>query len=361
MARARRWRRLRCARGALVAALVLAAAPLGANERVTGGASGFTIVAVGDIMLGGTAAPELERYGYDYPFVHVRRYLARADLAFGNLEGPLTERGTPFAKEYVFRSPPQQVAPALARAGFDVLALANNHSMDYGVEGLRDTVAALERAGIAYAGAGESLAAARRPALLEVAGARVALLAYSLTFPEEFWAGPARPGSAFGHERHVRADVATARTRADVVLVSFHWGREGTTELRDYQRQLGRAAIEAGAAAVFGHHPHVLQGVERYRDGLIFYSLGNFVFGSYSRTATRSAIAELRVRDGRVRQARLYPISVDNVALVFQPRPLTGAEADAVVQELQRLSWELGTPVYNRDGVALLELGADGP
>ena len=349
---------LHAARGLVLAALVAAGAQAAADATVPGEAPALTIVAVGDIMLGGTAAPELERHGYDYPFVHVRRLVAGADLAFGNLEGPLTAGGAAFAKQYVFRSPPERVAPALARAGFDVVALANNHSMDYGVEGLRETLAALARAGIGHAGAGESLAAARQPAVLTVKNVRVAVLAYSLTFPEEFWAGAARPGSAFGHERHVRADVAAAYRRADVVLVSFHWGREGTTELRDYQRKLGRAAIDAGAAAVLGHHPHVLQGVERYRDGVILYSLGNFVFGSYSRTATRSAVAELEVRDGRVRRVRLHPINVDNVAVVFQPYPLAGIEADAVVQELQRLSWELGTPVYNRGGVAVLELAA---
>ncbi|HEX7044663.1 MAG TPA: CapA family protein [Burkholderiales bacterium] len=356
--------RKRVARGAVewVCAILLLAA-VSANAAEGGGqelpVGVLTVAAVGDIMLGGTAAPELERFGYDYPFARVGELLRAADIAFGNLEGPLTEHGTPHAKQYVFRSPPERVAPALARAGFDVVALANNHSLDYGVEGLRDTLAALERVGIRYAGAGENLAAARRPALLEARGVRVAVLAYSLTFPEEFWATAQSPGTAFGHEEHVRADVAAARRRADVVLVSFHWGREGTTELRDYQRKLGHAAIEAGAAAVFGHHPHVLQGVERYREGVILYSLGNFVFGSYSRTAVRSAIAFLEIAGGRVRELRLQPINVKNVEVVFQPQLLRGVEADETVRALQDLSLALGTALENRDGVAVLRLVGD--
>lgn len=315
------------------------------------------VVAVGDIMLGGSAAPELHHRGYDYPFERVRGLLAGAHVVFGNLEGPLTARGTPVPdKQYVFRSPPQLVAPALRRAGFNVLSLANNHILDYGVEGLADTMAALDAAGIRYAGAGPDARAARRAAIVEAGGARVAVLAYSLTFPESFWAGPDRPGTAFGHAEHVQADVRAARREADLVLVSFHWGREGSTELRDYQPMLARAAIDAGAHAVLGHHPHVLQGVERYRHGVILYSLGNFVFGSYSPSAQRSVVAELRFRAGRLAGLRLTPINVKNAEVVFQPQPLAGRAAEEVVAHLQQLSAALGTVLAAHDGVAVLEM-----
>lgn len=317
----------------------------------------ITLAAVGDIMLGGTATQELAQFGYDYPFERVAALLRGASLTFGNLEGPLTKGGEAAKnKKYVFRSPPERVAPALARAGFDVVSLANNHSMDYGVEGMRDTMRALTDAGIRYTGAGENLAAARQPALLDVEGERVAVLAYSLTFPEEFWATETQPGTPFGHEHQVRSDIARARAKAGVVIVSFHWGQEGTSELRDYQRKLGRAAIEAGATVVVGHHPHVLQGVERYRDGLILYSLGNFVFGSYSREATRSAIAVLSIAQDRVRELRMHPINVKNAEVVFQPHLLTGTAADEVVEQLQRMSQPLGVAFENRGGVAVFNL-----
>jgi len=334
-------------------ALLAVALKLGAE---TPAVKTTTVVAVGDIMLGGTAGPELARFGYDYPFTHVTELLRRGQVVFGNLEGPLTKRGSAASKQYVFRSPPDLVAPALARAGFNVVSLANNHSMDYGVDGLRDTVGALARAGIRHAGAGENLSSAREPAIVETNGVRVAVLAYSLTFPEEFWAGPDKPGSAFGHEHQVRADVAAAKQRADIVLVSFHWGREGTVEPRDYQIKLGHAAIEAGAAAVMGHHPHLLQGIARYRDGVILYSLGNFVFGSYSKDAARSAIAELQFENGRVSEVKLYPINVFNPDVVFQPYVLKDKAADEVVAELQRLSQPLGAVVENRAGVAVISL-----
>ena len=330
-----------------------------ADEPAAKKPSELTIAAVGDIMLGGTATPELEQFGYDYPFEHVREWLTKADVAFGNLEGPLTDRGESATnKQFVFRSPPEKVAGALARAGIRVVSLANNHSMDYGTVGLSDTMRVLDQAGIRYAGAGDSLAAARRPAVIDVNGTRVAFLAYSLTFPPEFWATPKTPGTPFGHEDHVRADIAAARKRADVVIVSFHWGREGTTVLRDYQALLGRAAIDAGASAVLGHHPHILQAVERYRDGVILYSLGNFVFGSYSEQATRSVIAMLTFRDRRLTRVEFVPINVKNAEVVFQPRPLTGADADEVVRTLQGLSSAQGTDLVSRQGMAVLDFDA---
>ncbi|HEY5683473.1 MAG TPA: CapA family protein [Sulfuricaulis sp.] len=314
------------------------------------------IAAVGDIMLGGTAAPELRNFGYDYPFEQTQGILKQAQIVFGNLEGPLTDAGAPATnKQYVFRSPPEKVAPALARAGFNVVSLANNHTLDYGPEGLADTRAALDRAGIGYVGAGRNLAEARRPLYMVVDGVTIAFLAYSLTFPEEFWAGPDSPGTAFGHERFVRADVKAAREKADIVVVSFHWGQEGKTELRDYQVQLGHAAIEAGASAVLGHHPHILQGVERYQHGVILYSLGNFAFGSYSNTATRSAIALLTFRDARWQTLRLFPLNVKNAEVVFQPRTLAGQEAARVVGHLQQLSLQHGTVLEHHDDSAVLD------
>jgi poly-gamma-glutamate synthesis protein (capsule biosynthesis protein) len=317
----------------------------------------FRIAAVGDIMLGGTAAPELQKFGYDYPFELVRPLLKQAQIVFGNLEGPLTDGGAAeVSKQYVFRSPPDKVAPALARAGFNIVSLANNHSLDYGPQGLADTRAALVKAGIHPVGAGSNEAEARAPVYMKAKGVTVAFLAYSLVFPEEFWAGPETPGTAFGHERFVRADVAAARAKADVVVVSFHWGQEGKTELRDYQVQLAHAAIDAGAAAVLGHHPHILQGVERYRQGVILYSLGNFAFGSYSNTATRSVISLLTFRGKQLRELRLVPLNVKNAEVVFQPKPLAGPEAAEVVERMRQLSQERGTDLDNQDGAAVLIL-----
>jgi poly-gamma-glutamate synthesis protein (capsule biosynthesis protein) len=199
------------------------------------------ISAVGDIMLDGTARPYLQRHGYDHAFALVRSLFAESDLVIGNLEGPLTTASVPLVeKKFLFRSPGQPVAAALARAGIGAVSLANNHALDYGIAGLRDTIAALSDAGIEYFGAGETLHAARTPAIVDTGAAKIGMLGYSNTFPEEFWADEFRGGTAFGHEAQLRADVADLAQRVDIVAVSFHWGRargrRGPGAARGYRR-----------------------------------------------------------------------------------------------------------------------------
>lgn len=317
------------------------------------------VSAVGDIMLDGTARPVLQENGYDYPFVHMLPVFKDSQIVIGNLEGPLTTGGTAVeGKTYTFRSPPGKVSAALKAAGFSVVTLANNHTLDYGPEGLAQTLAALDAEGIQHIGAGENLAAARRAAIITVKGQRIAFLGYSVTLPETFYASDHKAGTAFAREEQVRADVIAARQQADIVIVSFHWGQEGKTELREYQTHLGHVAIDAGAQAVLGHHPHILQAIEYYKGGVILYSLGNFTFGSYSKTATTSAVAQLSFRHGHLSALRMVPILVDNFEVQFQPRVLTGAAADAVVSNLQQLSTLQHTTLINLAGEAHLQLPA---
>ena len=321
--------------------------------------SELLISAVGDIMLDGTARPEMEKNGYDYAFAGTRALLQQSHIVIGNLEGPLTNRGNGESdKQYVFRSPPAKVARALRNAGFDVVSLANNHSLDYGYEGMVDTIDSLAKVGILHVGAGNNSREARAPVFVPVGNQMAAFLAYSLTFPENYWATTKSPGTAFGHEAHIAADVRTARKYADVVVVSFHWGQESKTELREYQTRLGRAAIDAGAQAVIGHHPHILQGVERYKDGVILYSLGNYTFGSFSPKARVSAVAHLHFNGSRLSKVRLFPINVSNVDVLFQPKPLNGKDADKVVATLQQLASQQGTSLRNANGVAELDMAA---
>lgn len=330
------------------------------SAATTGNEAELVISAVGDIMLDGTARPVMAEQGYDYPFAKMLPYFSGAHIVFGNVEGPLTDRGAPEQdKTFVFRSPPSKVSAALRTAGFNVVSLANNHSLDYGAEGLVQTIEALDAAGIRHAGAGADLMTARQPALIEANGLKVAILAYSMTLPENFFAGHDKAGTAFGHEAHVRADILAARGRADIVLTSFHWGQESKTALRDYQTRLGHIAIDAGASAVIGHHPHILQGIEHYKDGVILYSLGNFTFGSYSMRSARSAVAQLRFSKSRLRSVRLFPINVNNFEVQFQPQPLTGTAADAVIDELRTLSAALNTRVLSDNGTGVVTLGND--
>lgn len=301
------------------------------------GTGRVTITAAGDVMMGGTAEPYLIKNGYDYPFDSTRDILKKADVAIINLETPLTNSDELLVeKKYRFRNPPEKVVPALQNAGIDIVSLANNHTLDYGYTGLNDTLAALTKGNIAYHGAGQNNADARKAVIMQRKGQRIGFLAYSNTFPKEFWAKPNRPGVAFGHQQDIKADVeALSAQGIDIIVVSFHWGREGTTELRPYQPILARAAIDAGADLVIGHHPHVLQEIEEYKDGVILYSLGNFVFGSFSNRVEESAIAQINFKDGKYHSLKITPLLVNNFKVYFQPKILTGQPAKKVYRDLK--------------------------
>lgn len=310
-----------------------------------------SLVAVGDVMLGSWVVDILDSAGSDYPFAATKHILQPAAIAIANLEAPFTARGTQVEnKEYTFRVPPQH-AVGLQASGFDILHLANNHILDFGPEGLFDTIATLDSLSLLHVGAGENIAAAYAPAILErEAGGeklRFGFLGFSLTHPEDYYAGKNKPGTAFPFWQHYLAALDALAPQVDIMVVSFHWGAEKMVKPKPYQIDMAHAAIEHGAAIVLGHHPHVLQGVELYRprpgarQGLIAYSLGNFAFGSYSPSSRTSMILKCVVDAGGVLYARCMPINVFNDEVEFQPRLLEGAAATAAIDSLNALSRHL--------------------
>lgn len=294
------------------------------------------IQAVGDIMQGGRWERAVAQNGYFHAFEKIATELQAGDITLANLEAPLTARGREFVdKKYRFRVHPSAVE-GLKKAGITVVTLANNHSMDYGAEGLADTMATLKKSGVSFVGAGANLADARIPLIADVRGTRVAVLGYSLTLPSEFWAGKDRPGTAPLLEKTVGKDIVDARKQADIVIVTVHWGEEGSTRLREYQPRLARMMIDSGADAVIGHHPHILQGVERYKRGIIFYSLGNFAFAHKSRIADRTLLVRLRF-NGDKRSAELLPVNILHREVGFQPALLSGDKALELIERVKKL------------------------
>lgn len=234
---------------------------------------------VGDVIMASTVESLLQKNGYDYPYKDVLPLLQSPDLTIANLETPITKRGTAQTKDYVYKSPPEAL-PAFVDAGFDLVNLANNHSNDMGTEGLLDTFDALDKAGIKRFGAGRDAAEAFRPVIVEKNGIRIAFLGFSRVVPEQSWkAGINHPGVAdtYSYVPAVAA-IEAARKDADLVVVSAHWGVERNSKPEPYQTELAHRFIDAGADLVVGHHPHVLQGIESYKDKWIAYSLGNFIF-----------------------------------------------------------------------------------
>jgi len=256
----------------------------------------FTLLATGDV------APR--RPVMDDMFDKVRAALDAGDLVFGQLETTISERGSPAANAKLAMRTDPAAAKAIRRAGYDVVSFAGNHCLDWGRDAFFDTLAHSTDAGLVVCGAGADVVSARRPAILEHAGVKVAFLAYSSILPHGYWAEPGRPGCApmrgltlyeqvetdqpgtparvhtFPHRQDLaalRADVRAAKAGADIVAVSLHWGIHFVpSEIADYQRDIARAAIDDGADMILGHHPHILKGIEIYKGRPIFYSLGNF-------------------------------------------------------------------------------------
>jgi poly-gamma-glutamate capsule biosynthesis protein CapA/YwtB (metallophosphatase superfamily) len=301
--------------------------------------------------------------------------LRSAEVVFGQLETTFAETGKrlPQARHAVLAQP--ECAGALADAGFGVISCAGNHCLDWGSEALLATIKNLNAAGIDVVGAGRDIAAARKPAIRVLAdGTRVAFLAYCSILPSAYWANECRPGCApmrahtlyeqietdqpgtpartrtfaFPEDLEtMRADIRAAKMRADVVLVSQHWGIHFVRAMiADYQREVARAAVEAGADAVLGHHPHILKGVEIIDDKPVLYSLCNFAadlrmdaehasrasfkeiqalardwvpdFDSrynFPLESRLSCIARLEVSDGALRETSLLPLYIGRDAV----------------------------------------------
>ena len=290
----------------------------------------FTLTFVGDCTLGSTAANweyessfvQVVGEDYDYPFAKVVDIFENDDFTLANLEGPLTEVGAPLEKQFVFRGLPAYTQ-ILTGSSVEAVTLANNHALDYGFEGRGATKEVLAEAGVAHG--------AREESFLYTTESGLTIGVYCDDF-------------AFD-KAHITDSIAQLRAQgAEIIVCAFHWGQEQMYEPAQNEIDWGHIAIDAGADIVAGHHPHVLQPIEYYKNGVIFYSLGNFSFGGNANpTDTDTVILQQEVfrgPDGVVNLGSLnvIPCSVSSVQgrNNFQPMPLEeGSEAyNRVMQKL---------------------------
>jgi len=266
--------------------LALLALAFGLALAGPAGAESVRLVFVGDVMLDDGPGRLIGRGGD--PLAAFAAQLRDADYTIGNLECPISTQGQALdSKIYSFRADPR-VAPLL-KGRFDALAVANNHSGDYGQQAFLETLDHLSGQGIAAFGGGRNLEEAHRPLWIARGGLRIAVLAYNEFKPRSFEAGAEWPGIAWSEDSQVIADIRAARAAgADLVIPFMHWGWEREEQPSARQRQLARTMIDAGADVVVGGHPHLTQGAEYYRGKLIVYSLGNFVFDGFDNAATRT-------------------------------------------------------------------------
>lgn len=309
---------------------------------------------MGDIMLGeqpltlgfGVRSRAGEQ-GYTSLFAAVGPVFRRQDIVVGNLEGVLADpRSDEARSRFLINRAPEEAASALRRAGFSVLSISNNHIFDYGPWGLQRTVHSLECVGLECVGS-----TARPLVVCGQGGMQIGFAAWSMV-PDTGY-GSARPESWYNvtvDPQVIAEHVASVRRHVDRLILSIHWGNEFVTQPSRSQQEQARLWVDAGADVVLGHHPHVLQPVERYAGGLIFYSLGNFVSDLWLEPTRRSVIAELEL--GESIQYSLVPILISAdyrpilcegtdqhkkiIASLSSPKPLGEAQYNALAIRMRR-------------------------
>lgn len=255
--------------------------------------------------------------------------LSAADLAMVNLETAITEGGTPEAKTYTFRAP-ATAFDALRAAGVDVVTMANNHGVDYGPDGLADTLAARDASGFPVVGIGRDATEAYSPYETVINGQRIAVLGATDVLDSNLidrWTATDAQGGVASAKQVDRlvAAVAAARADADTVVVFLHWGTEGTTCPNGAQPPLAQRLVDAGADLVVGSHAHRLLGAGRRGDALVAYGLGNFAFYTSGGPGAETGVLHVTVTGRHVDDYAWEPAAISG----GRPRPLTGEAAAA--------------------------------
>ncbi len=324
-------------------------------------------------ITGGDVAPD--RKSGRGMFGRAASLFRKADYAFLNLEHTLARSGRLMKGKPTHHRGGPELIEGFLEAGFDALIVANNHMLDFGEESFFDTLALLEAKAIPYTGGGKNLAAARKPVILERGGLRIGLLAYSTTLPQGAAAGPREAGvnpmrvsTTYTPRRNpeeypgsealvitktdpadlgrMKREIRALRKKTDTVLVYNHWGASMIHEVRDYQREIGRAAIDAGAHAVFGGHQHVLQGIEFYKGCPIVHCTGNLIFDivePFFTPATRQTfLFGGRLTNAGVREPYVIPCrcGIGGAPKLLSPGRGEGKE---ILRFLEKLSEPFGT------------------
>lgn len=315
--------------------------------------SEITLALAGDTMLGRLVNKAMLRYGPAYPWGNILSELEQADLRLFNLECVIARGGRPWArwpKVFHFRADPIAIeALRLARA--DGVILSNNHVLDYEEDAFLEMLDLLGQAGITYIGAGHTLAEARQPAIFQVGNMRIGV--YAFTDNEPGWAGTgSTPGTNWlpvNLEQHslepVCAGIASARSLgAQIVIVTAHWGPNMQLHPSPLFQAFAHAVIDCGADAFYGHSAHVMQGIEIYKGCPLIYDAGDFVDDYAVDTELRNdwaALFRLYIANNRIRQLELLPLFISDC----QVNLATGAEQEAIIQRISRLSEAFGTSV----------------
>ena len=283
-----------------------------------------TVLFAGDLFLTDILQEKYDKNGISAAATQELLSVTRgADIFMLNQEFPFGTTGEAMEdKQYTFRVAPKYVS-ILPELGTDIVTLANNHMLDFGRGPLTETLTALDGAGILHVGAGQNLQAASALKTIDVGGWTIGFLGATRVIPEHSWTASKSNSGLFTTYDPTKlvTEIQEAKKTCDYVVVYVHWGVERNTEPEDYQKSLARQYIDAGADAIIGAHPHVLQGIEYYQEKPIFYSLGNFIFANRT---YETMMAELTVTDSSVNVRVIPCVSAGNQMGLMNSSERTG-------------------------------------
>lgn len=296
------------------------------------------VLLTGDINLGRLTGQKILEGDNNYAFEYLNEYLQKYDITFGNLESQLADLGgetqSP-TNEYTFAGPPGG-ADGLKEAGFDIVSTANNHMWDYGKDALFETMDNLTKAGVKYVGSSKETTTLYQPVITEVNGQKIAWLATTLLLNGYEKAGADQYVAMAEMDKLIPA-VESAKQQADWVIVSLHGGIEYRSIPTKEQTDIAHQLVDAGADIVVGHHSHIMEGVEKYKNGLIFYSLGNFAFWQpFGYWTEHSFMAEIELKPNG--ELNYNPIAITSG---WQPKLATNEDEAKILQHLAELSDKL--------------------
>ena len=314
-------------------------------------------------MLGRLVNESLKQRNASYPWGDTLSLFSNTDLGICNLECAISNRGEPWTvtpKEFHFRSDPKNVR-VLSEAGINLVSLAHNHVLDFGIDALEDTLKVLDKSSIKHAGAGLGFAEAKRPAVLNIFGERVGMIAFTDNQPE--WeSSKHRPGIFY-----VPIDLNDVRTKklldlieitkreVDLLVVSAHWGPNWGYEPPAEHVPFAHAMMDAGADIVFGHSGHVFRGIEIYNQRLILYCAGNFI-DDYAvdriERNDQSCVYVVDIPHGKINRLSIYPTMTEN----FRARFARDYERLEITDKMKELSAKYGTGFKSNATLACLEL-----
>jgi poly-gamma-glutamate synthesis protein (capsule biosynthesis protein) len=303
------------------------------------------IIAVGDVMLGDGplsvgkgVSSTIKRIGSEVIFEHIKPILKNGDVVFANLEAVLADVEKAYAKDkhFTLLGAPSSIE-GLKYAGFNVLSIANNHALEYGSLPLLETIELLENSGVMCIGLTNSNLKYNQPRFRDCNNTRLAFLAYCLVNDPTAY-------TTTDDADEIYTEIKNAKTQADAVIVSMHWGDEYIQRPSVSQIEMAHKMVDSGASLILGHHPHVVQGVEKYKNALIAYSLGNFVFDmDYIPKTRNSFILECSLsKNGGVQEYKIHPVYINDN---FQPVPLQNSDKEKALENMDYLS----SLIRNRD------------